>query len=130
MRAGSLAIPSTSMAAPSSEVASLPQDRLLSGITNPKLTLRDRRHEQQANQDSGAGSSDHHHADERPGHGYRGWQTHRRYPRGPDPEGGGLSRGAIHSAQGHRYDATATDRAPDVLSVQGRVRLFQHSGRR
>ena len=47
-------------------------------------------HEQQANQDSGAGSSDHYHADERPGHGHRERRTHRRYPRGPDPKGSGL----------------------------------------
>src|ERR1700693_2521621 len=103
MRAGSPATPSMSMAVPSSETASL----------SP--------HEQQANQDSGAGSSDHRHADERQGHGHRERQPHRRYPRGPDPEGSGLFPGAIHSAQGRRYDATATDRAPDVLSLQGRV---------
>src|SRR6267378_4749507 len=83
-------------------------------------------HEQQAHQDSGTGSSDHHHADERPGHGHRERQTRGRYPRGPDPEGSGLSHSAIHPAQGRRYDATATDLASDVLSLQGRVRLLQH----
>src|SRR6266852_5192608 len=87
-------------------------------------------HEQQADQESGAGSSDHHHADERPGHGHRERQTHRRYPRGPDSEGSGRSPAAIRPAQGRRYDATATDRAPDVLSLQGRVHLLQHSRRR
>src|ERR1700693_6633067 len=79
MRAGSPATPSLSMAVQSSETASL----------SP--------HEQQANQDSGAGSSDHRHADERQGHGHRERQPHRRYPRGPDPEGSGLFPGAIHS---------------------------------
>src|SRR6267143_3882283 len=34
-------------------------------------------HEQQADQDSGAGSSDDHHADRRPGRGHRERQTHR-----------------------------------------------------
>jgi hypothetical protein len=35
-----------------------------------------------------------------------------------------------HPAQGRGHDATATDIASDVLSLQGRVRLLQHSARR
>ena len=50
----------------------------------------------------------------------------RRHARGADPQGGSLSAGVLHPAQGCRHDAAPADFAPNLLPLQGRVRLLQH----
>jgi hypothetical protein len=81
-------------------------------------------------QDPRSRPSDHHRAEPRPRGRHLGRARDRGQPRDANPARGELSARAVHPAQGCGHGGTRSLRHHDLLPIQGRRRVFQHSGRR